>query len=546
MTKKRILSFILTIMLLMSICVPAMAANAKEYKRYTNYLCIGDSIAAGCGLTYEGQETVFGDSDEDVERVFDQTYMCWGFSYDVMKNAYHSLVANALGANLRQRAISGMRAVELRYLLTGVYNDYDKTYSWANTWYKDGDKDFTPPDMDTFVKNMGVDYEEEIRNADIITLNLGSNDVFSSTLTPILEPLTKETGPGLQRVKDFLGNILIVGPILNGIIGAGELTTNVTDFLNTFRYEIGRALNQFKVNYTEVVNRIYEINPNVTIVSVGAYNPLSYTKLSEENNLDISGILNATLLELNTFIASFSSSYENYYFADVMGTELYEQIYSDPRMWDYFSVKEHPNLAGHKFMARQILNALPEQKPLSFTDVPADFWAYDDIQYVVDNKIMLGKTDTTFEPNSDMTRAQFITILYRLAGSPSITGYAEPFLDVNSNYWAYKAIVWGYNKGIINGVSENMFNPNGSLSRQQLVTMLYRYEGKPEITGYLSMLDASSISEYAREAVIWALSKNIVTGYSDNTFGPMNIATRAHMSAIVSRYVLNAKLHAYD
>lgn len=174
--------------------------------------------------------------------------------------------------------------------------------------------------------------------------------------------------------------------------------------------------------------------------------------------------------------------------------------------------------------------------PFPFIDVPEDMWCRSEVEYVWKHELMKGVTETTFEPDSGMTRAMFVTVLYRMAGSPSVEGKTEPFADVDENYWAYDAIVWGYNEGVVKGFTETTFDPNRVIDRAQIVTMLYRYEGSPEVSGELKFADAASIAAPYRDAVLWASENGIVAGYDNGTFRPGNTATRAHMAVIIARY----------
>ena len=192
--------------------------------------------------------------------------------------------------------------------------------------------------------------------------------------------------------------------------------------------------------------------------------------------------------------------------------------------------------AGHKFEGGIQCTVCGEYVPFPFVDVPEDMWCRSEVDYVWKHGLMQGVTTTTFEPNSGMTRAQFVTVLYRMAGCPDITGLTEPFVDVDENYWAYNAIVWAYNKGVIKGYTATTFQPKDVITRAQVVTMLYRNEGEPDGTAPLNFVDNASIAEPYREAVAWAVKNNIVQGYEDGTFRPNMTATRAHMAVLIARF----------
>ena len=197
--------------------------------------------------------------------------------------------------------------------------------------------------------------------------------------------------------------------------------------------------------------------------------------------------------------------------------------------------------AGHKFEGGIQCTVCGEYVPFPFVDVPEDMWCRSEVDYVWKHGLMQGVTATTFEPNSGMTRAMFVTVLYRMSGSPDVTGLTEPFTDVDESYWAYNAIVWAYNKGVTKGVTATTFQPKVDITRAQLVTMLYRNEGEPDGSAPLNFVDSAAIAEPYREAVAWAIKNNIVQGYEDGTFRPNKIATRAHMAVIIARFCENYK-----
>ena len=197
--------------------------------------------------------------------------------------------------------------------------------------------------------------------------------------------------------------------------------------------------------------------------------------------------------------------------------------------------------AGHKFEGGIQCTVCGEYVPFPFVDVPEDMWCRSEVEYVWKHGLMQGVTATTFEPNSGMTRAMFVTVLYRMSGSPDVTGLTEPFTDVDENYWAYDAIVWAYNKGVTKGVTATTFQPKVDITRAQLVTMIYRNEGEPDGSAPLNFVDNAAIAEPYREAVAWAIKNNIVQGYEDGTFRPNNMATRAHMAVIIARFCENYK-----
>ena len=178
---------------------------------------------------------------------------------------------------------------------------------------------------------------------------------------------------------------------------------------------------------------------------------------------------------------------------------------------------------------------------VTFTDIPANVktWAGDAIEYMAKEGYVGGTGSKTFSPNASMSRAMLVTVLYRMAGEPSVTGIANPFKDVVKGTYYYNAVLWAYNKGIVTGKSADKFAPNDNVSRQEIATFIYRYAGKPAATGTLTgFSDYNKVSSYATNAVKWATRNEIITGIGGKLV-PGAAATRAQVVAMLYRY-LNA------
>ena len=174
-----------------------------------------------------------------------------------------------------------------------------------------------------------------------------------------------------------------------------------------------------------------------------------------------------------------------------------------------------------------------------FPDVDENDWFYDEVVYVYENGLMNGVENNRFAPNTATNRAMLATILYRLAGQPDVSG-EMPFTDVAAGTWYTDAVLWAAQNGIVNGIGENQFGPMGTLTREQLVTMLYRYaeaEGydvsaAADLSGYP---DAGKVQPYAQEAMSWAVAEGIVEGM-DGNLNPAGNATRAQIATILMRF----------
>ena len=177
-----------------------------------------------------------------------------------------------------------------------------------------------------------------------------------------------------------------------------------------------------------------------------------------------------------------------------------------------------------------------EGKPMPFTDVDSGAWYYNHVKYAWNNGLMNGMTADTFAPDATMTREMFATVIYRMADTPSVEGMTMPFTDVPTTSYAYNAILWAYNNGVVKGTSDTTFAPGDSITRAQTVTMLYRYAKSPAVTGTLSFTDAASIASWAYDAVLWASQNKIVNGYPTGGFGPDDTTTRAQMAKILQGF----------
>lgn len=168
-------------------------------------------------------------------------------------------------------------------------------------------------------------------------------------------------------------------------------------------------------------------------------------------------------------------------------------------------------------------------------------WAADAVDFAYHFGLVSGVSKTEFSPNSPMTRAQLVTVLYRAAGSPSVT-VSTNFEDLDVGSYYYSAVVWANVNGIVNGTSDTTFSPDSRLTRQQLAAILYRYArafgGDTSYIGNLShFTDRHQVDSYATTPMIWAVSHEIISGTSDTTLSPLSTATRAQVVVILHRYL---------
>ena len=467
---RRMLSMLLAAILVFSaLGVTASAATRENVQHYDTYMCIGDSIAAG----------FYVDGDSSVGR-----------KLEVMPNAYHSIVAEATGAKLLQFGWSAFRTVELRYMLEGVRHDLDDT--WLDL--------FGFLIRDDQLDQHRTAYLDAIGKADLITVNLGSNDVLSYSMKKTLNLLSTSDDCVLAA----------------------------------------------KVR--ELMSKCHDRNPYATVVVVGVYNPMTNVSLVENGNLKLAALVQPTVDIMNQFL-KYGCPYADWYrFAPVPNVTTWPMSLIGGDFASEVITKVHPTKVGHSYMADQILSVLPEQQSgttpgagtTPFADVTPLHWFYDHVKFIWQRGLMQGMGPATFSPDSNTTRAQFATVLYRMAGSPAVSSADRancPFTDLRAG-WYQDAVAWAYKNGVIKGTGAKTFSPDQNISREQMVTMLWRYDGQKQVGGSLSAFaDQGRISSYAVPAVLWAVKNGYVTGMGNGTFLPNGLATRAHLATILHRYM---------
>ena len=184
----------------------------------------------------------------------------------------------------------------------------------------------------------------------------------------------------------------------------------------------------------------------------------------------------------------------------------------------------------------------PSTSSIPFTDVATTAWYYDAVEYMYENGMMNGTSDTTFSPNATTTRAMIVTMLHRLEGEPDASDVN--FTDIASGMYYADAVAWAQENGVVTGTSETTFSPDQAITREQLATILYRYA---QVKGYdvtastdlAAYTDAAQISAFALTAMQWANAEGLITGNTATTINPTGDATRAEVATILMRFAEN-------
>ena len=177
-----------------------------------------------------------------------------------------------------------------------------------------------------------------------------------------------------------------------------------------------------------------------------------------------------------------------------------------------------------------------------FTDVTEEDWFHDVVLELAASGVVNGMTETTFEPQGTLTRAEFATMLYRVSYAPVVTGEST-YSDVKTGDWYYNAVVWATEAGVVNGMGDGTFAPNDNITRQEMATMLYRLAKaeKVEEDKLASFPDAESVADWAKDAMNWAVATGLINGVkaADGTvtLDAQSGATRAQIATLLMRFL---------
>lgn len=177
----------------------------------------------------------------------------------------------------------------------------------------------------------------------------------------------------------------------------------------------------------------------------------------------------------------------------------------------------------------------PDPDAGPFTDVRKSDWYYATVMAAYESGVVKGVSDTLFSPSGTATRGQVVTMIHRMEGTPAWTEQAG-FTDLSQDYYK-DAVYWASESGVVNGYSDVEFRPERAITREELVTILYRMSGSPEAEDVLAgFSDGDTVQSWAKDAMNWAIAQKIVTGYEDGTLKPKANANRAEVCTILMRY----------
>ena len=494
-----------------------------------------------------------------------------------VEGTYASLIAKAVGASeaegtFHHYAQCAFRTEELLMVLDKNYKGDSKELVDISAGMSNGSFSY-----ENLLELQSSElYPEAIRNSNLVTMSIGANDIYVPILGTIMadlvkllveqaaqqgEPITEEEAVAdaaqavaendtevFEQAAEYAPQVELgeateaeqteAVEALNDAGDTGDVDTNdeasalqaiaalmavisMKDPLYPAKIA-SLALKcevNYRINYPKIVKRIFEINPNVTLVVP------SYT-LNYDGFGNLGGILKLVFGEMNLFV-----KLQPNYNGHVIHVTLPDKDLA-------FVDNSHPDVPSHALIAETILKALPVQP--AFDDVAGLSEEFKTaINWAVQEGVTNGFPDGSFQPDKSCTRAEIVTFLWRMAGKPAPT-QAAAFTDLTQDWYA-DAVAWAAENGVTTGTSADKFSPDQTCTRAQIVTFLYRYDkkfnpdAKSSVFGGTSFRDVSAGAYYGAP-VAWAVKNGITNGISSVLFAPLQPCTRAQAVTFLYRY----------
>lgn len=602
----RLLSLLVALAMVIALLCPVVFADSGNSTTKSDdlhaYTVLGDSIPSGFALRYDTQW-----SSEIPYDTVRNAFVYWKRPlgmHQVVPAAYPALISEALGIKSDNQintyynnlARCGVRTTEiLRFL------DPDFNAKMAKDPEDEGNRKIlneggysgmTARELSD-ICNMSADY---IRQSKLVTLEVGSNDVAHAVLDiapyelqKILDQKAKSVSVYglLERSKKILANGGDLTAILIQAVTWAEQLNVLPETLAVYASSLMTATTDLLTNYEKIVDKIYEINPDCTLVVVGMYNPFEDLKLTDIGIVKIGKLMGGVTDFGNSRIKSFSPSKDfDYRFADISDVQLngftrsLVDFIASGDMADFnmeYTETIHPGQEGHRYIADQILKVLGDDFSLNLpeegtaSDDPVEDGAYrilvasseggaisvaptsakpgetvtvqtaanagfhlKDLYYYGDSTPRTSlKTDASGVASFVMPEEKVtVTASYE---SDNATNPLAAFIDVKEGDWFYDSVKYVVQKGYMAGTSANTFSPNDPLTRAMVVQILYAIKSKPPVEQAGAFSDVHS-GDWYYDAVSWAASKGIVAGFEDGTFRPGQNVTREELATMLRAF----------
>lgn len=345
----------------------------------------------------------------------------------------------------------------------------------------------------------------------------------------------------------------------NGEIGGSGITIlcHEGSFAQTYAQERGLpyVIKEEQGDYFLTDTAIYYTADGLTatLMKIGLHDESAPLIIADEiNGIPVTGVANNCIYGPVVFRYLILGENITKLQAGAFGNELIENIYI-PRSVTEISMEafssnyaSHLNIIAYEdSYAHQFAESHGYKYELipnmHFTDVNPGSWYYDSVKYVFENGLMQGTSSTRFDPHGTMTRAMLAQVLFNLAGDKSFN-LPSPFTDVPANAWYAQAVSWAAWCELVNGVTSTEFKPNDPVTREQMVTIFYRFanalqldtSGRADLSGYE---DDQKISGYATDAFSWAVEAGIINGVTDTKLDPKGMSNRAQVATVIARFM---------
>ena len=376
-TLKRTLAVILALLLLSSSFVCFAADSGKVYHKYDKYVLLGDSIASGyTDFAYRNTEFTFA------------------------PNSYSDFLSQDLGAELVPLACPGFRTLELRYIFEDDYRPQDKYLFNA-----------IPNTPGWMVEMMIPDIRREVSEADIITLGIGGNDwgAYLGWVMTEVQDSNKLPDEFVTELKKYLATATFDENIIAEIVDIAHKMNALDELIEAIPEAVKYGFGTYMENWDHLIQDIYDLNPDVTLVVVGMYSS-KYSTTKEAPDVVVESE------PFKAYVEQMIIDYANK--PMIESADKFGYIYVDTE--GTIVEVSHPNVAGNRFIADRILEALPDAR-FPYTDVSVKDAEYKAVEYMFLNDIMSGTSATTFSPDEALTKAQLSEALNKINDTYTVT-----------------------------------------------------------------------------------------------------------------------------
>lgn len=437
-------TLVLSLLLLCScFSVCAVEVKGKQHFDYGSYVLLGDSVASGWSDVEDRGNT----------------------SFHRIEGSYGAILADELQVKeYHPMACIGFRTVEMRYI-------FEEDYEPDRFLFKSIEDEIMEEKMPLM--------REAVKNADLITLNIGGNDWGSYVGWHIEEAVAEMSGTEnfVEEALEYLeGTVNFSVETINTLIGMADLFKCVPELVQVLPDALREGFTRYLENWNYMIEDIYALNPDVTLVVIGMFD----TSLQDETmdseadtsvtlpEVDIGMNIGQTIVDLANIPMRDGAEEYGYIFVEPVGTLCEEQ---------------HPSYAGHRHIADMILEALPDAS-FPYTDLEEGSAEYNVAQKLYTKGLMYGVSDTEFAPEAPVTRGQLADVFYRVAGTPE-TEYSLADTDAASAAWTAE-------KGVISADENGNFAPDGEVSYFELAQIMFRF-AQTDLSGISGFIKGISL-----------------------------------------------------